>query len=42
MPECRICGRCATFCPEHAIKLSIDNPRVVEDVIESIESHVKW
>ncbi len=33
---CRICGRCAGVCPEKAIKMKLDNPHAVDDVVNRI------
>ncbi|MCP4627103.1 MAG: 4Fe-4S ferredoxin, partial [bacterium] len=35
---CAVCGRCATHCPKKAIKLKLDNPNAVDDVVRRIES----
>ena len=33
---CTLCGRCAGVCPENAIRLKLDNPKAVDDVITRI------
>jgi UDP-glucose 4-epimerase len=33
---CRVCGRCAAACPRGAIKLRLDNPNAVDDVVNRI------
>ncbi len=33
---CRVCGRCAGACPHNAIKLKLDNPHAVDDVVNRI------
>ena len=37
---CRICGRCAGACPKNAIKLKLDNPNAVEDVVDRVLAKV--
>jgi len=37
---CRVCGRCAGACPQNAIKLKLDNPNAVEDVVDRILAKV--
>jgi UDP-glucose 4-epimerase len=37
--KCRGCGRCATNCPEEAVRISLDNPDFVADVENRIESY---
>ncbi len=37
---CTLCGRCAGVCPENAIKLKLDNPNAVDDVIKRITGRV--
>jgi len=39
---CTFCGRCATHCPEKAIKLKLDNPNAVDDVVRRIESVINF
>ncbi len=39
---CGVCGRCAMHCPQKAIKLTLENPNVVDDVIQRIESVVDF
>ena len=39
---CRVCGRCAMHCPENAIKLKLDNPNAVDDVVQRIEAVVDF
>jgi len=39
---CRVCGRCAMHCPQDAIKLKLDNPNAIEDVVQRIESVVDF
>ena len=36
--ECKACGRCATTCPHGAVRVIIDDPRFVENCIESISA----
>lgn len=38
---CRGCGRCVSVCPEGAIDISIDNDRVLEQMINRISSLVE-
>ena len=40
--HCRGCGRCVTYCPNEAIRITIDNPHVVEDIKKRIESYVEF
>ena len=42
MGTCRACGRCATICPNNAIKITIDDPQFLEKTIERIGSYVKY
>ncbi|MBI9075529.1 MAG: 4Fe-4S binding protein [Desulfatibacillum sp.] len=37
---CRVCGRCAATCKQKAIKIRLDNPNVVEDVVARLLSVV--
>jgi UDP-glucose 4-epimerase len=37
---CRVCGRCAGACPHNAIKLKLDNPHAVDDVVNRILAKV--
>ncbi len=37
---CTLCGRCAGACPENAIKLKLDNPNAVDDVVNRVLSRV--
>jgi len=37
---CRVCGRCAGACPHNAIKLTLDNPNAVDDVVNRILAKV--
>jgi UDP-glucose 4-epimerase len=37
---CRVCGRCAAACPHEAIKLKLDNPNAVEDVVNRVLAKV--
>jgi ferredoxin len=37
---CRVCGRCAAVCPQNAIKLKLDNPHAVDDVVNEILAKV--
>lgn len=37
---CRVCGRCAGACPHDAIKLKLDNPHAVDDVVNRILAKV--
>ena len=39
---CRVCGRCASVCPEKAMKLNLDNLNVVDDVVRRIEAAVDF
>jgi len=39
---CRVCGRCALYCPQKAIQLKLDNNNAIEDVVQRIESHVNF
>ena len=39
---CRVCGRCALHCPQHAIKVVLRNPRAVDDVVERISFVVEF
>jgi UDP-glucose 4-epimerase len=39
--QCRGCGRCEINCPQNAVKISVSNPNVVEDVEKRIESHLE-
>jgi ferredoxin len=34
--ECRGCGRCVDVCPEGAIRLSVDDPRLIESSVHSL------
>jgi len=38
---CRLCGRCAARCPQQAIKIRLDNPNVVDDVVNRLLSIVE-
>lgn len=38
---CRLCGRCAARCPQQAIKIRLENPDVVDDVVNRLLSVVK-
>ncbi len=40
--HCRLCGRCAASCPNKAIKLKLDNPHAVDDVVERIEAIIDF
>ena len=37
---CRVCGRCAAACPNDAIKLKLENPHAVDDVVRRILAKV--
>jgi len=37
---CRQCGRCGTYCPSKAIRLSLDNAAFVQDIVRRISSFV--
>lgn len=37
---CRVCGRCAGACPHNAIKLKLENPHAVDDVVNRILAKV--
>ncbi|MCX5858526.1 MAG: 4Fe-4S binding protein [Proteobacteria bacterium] len=39
--DCRGCGRCARACPNGAIKMTLKNPRFLEQAISSIEEKVR-
>jgi UDP-glucose 4-epimerase len=39
--RCRGCGRCAVFCPNGAVKVSIDDPAFLEESYSRIRAHVK-
>ncbi len=39
-PYCRVCGRCAGACPSDAIKLKLDNPNAVDDVVNRVLAKV--
>jgi UDP-glucose 4-epimerase len=39
---CRACGRCATICPNDAIKVSIDDPEFIEKSYERIRTYVNY
>lgn len=39
---CRVCGRCALFCPKGALTLSCANPAAGRDVIRRIEAVVDY
>lgn len=39
---CRVCGRCAAHCPQSAIKLKLENPNAVDDVVRRIEAVVDF
>jgi ferredoxin len=39
--KCRLCGRCARFCPQGAIKLRLNNPRLKEDYRRRVDPHVQ-
>lgn len=38
---CRLCGRCAALCPQQAIKIKLENPNVVDDVVNRLLSIVE-
>ena len=38
---CRMCGRCAAVCKQHAVKIKLDNPNVVDDVVNRLLSIVE-
>ncbi len=38
--ECKGCGRCVTACKTNAMKITVDNPRYVEECIERISALV--
>lgn len=40
--QCRGCGRCETRCPQGAVKITINNPHVIEDVKNRIEQYVDF
>jgi len=40
-PICRLCGRCAAHCPQKAIRLRLENPNAVQDVVHRILSVVE-
>ncbi len=33
---CTLCGRCAGACPQNAIKVTLDNPNAVDDVVNRV------
>jgi UDP-glucose 4-epimerase len=37
---CRGCGRCATRCPENAVRISLDNPNVKDEIVDHISTYV--
>lgn len=39
--KCRVCGRCAARCKQKAIKIKLDNPNAVDDVVERLLSIVE-
>jgi UDP-glucose 4-epimerase len=39
--KCRGCGRCAEHCPEKAVRITIRNPRAVQDVEERVLGYVR-
>ena len=39
---CRVCGRCALRCPQHAIRLKLDNKNAADDVVARIRSFVDF
>lgn len=39
---CRACGRCATVCPNGAVKVRIDDPDFMDKAYERIKSYVKF
>jgi UDP-glucose 4-epimerase len=36
--QCRGCGRCATYCPNKALEMTINNPQYEQDVFDRIMS----
>ncbi|MFP4475584.1 MAG: DUF362 domain-containing protein [Desulfatibacillaceae bacterium] len=38
---CRVCGRCAARCPQKAVRIRLDNPDVVDDVVRRLLSIVE-
>jgi ferredoxin len=38
--ECRACGRCVDICPQHAIKIKIDDKEFIKKSIQKIDSLV--
>ena len=41
LDSCRLCGRCAAACKQEAVKISLDNPNAVNDVVNRILSIVE-
>lgn len=41
LDTCRLCGRCAAVCKQQAIKIRLDNPNAVDDVVKRILSIVE-
>jgi len=39
--ECRICGRCAEICPNHAIKITIENEDFIQQTIDRVQQATK-
>jgi ferredoxin len=38
--HCRGCGRCVMYCPNKAVRISINNPNYRRDVFDRVMSHV--
>jgi ferredoxin len=38
--DCQGCGRCAKYCPQDAIHLSLENPDFVDNTIKSLENMI--
>ncbi len=36
---CRLCGRCASRCPQKAVEVSLDNPNAADEIVERISSY---
>ncbi len=40
--QCRGCGRCVTYCPNEGVRITLNNPNVVDDIKNRIESYVDF